>query len=615
MTDEQLNGINEWSLEGESLHTPKKTPGSPGYNPLLDRDGYCYYDYLRDLEKMGDNEEDWKKPSKEWVAFDKLLRKQTEKMKGIGERFLNLLNEAKSKTGHSLKWEHWDLSETVELLSYLEYCSEIYNSSDEIEIENLKKYLERWAKTYDDYEKLYPIVRSELEKQPIHLELRNEYLKRFLSCYKEIENLRIDPEITFEKDTLDTTKNLFHNAGGDLSTITPEYIERYICKDCKNLEEEIDRFSEIIRNKPTTNNGLIQPDSTVHWIDSVSVSRGFDKVYPEKLARIEPCIENGQLVKRVDIPLRRGTNGTDDIVIPVAYQYTNGKGEPDPWENRILETAMSVMIEKDSESIKKGRIDLHGGFITVGRTAFLRCCLGVDKNTDVRPQMDDFVKTLESLKERTCEVCFTNLKGHTILGVDDYSDLFSTLRYPLLDYFTGRVPKKDGSMEEVIHLRSYPITEAKDFYTGQKESISYHLFETPKIMRSEMKSKTQDLADKYNLWNNPKSPPEDRYINIQGNKTNALLKDWIMKQISMGRILGKNPSGTIKLNLSEMYSYLDLGTGKESSRKTRGDRRKIAGQYLLSLMEKDNGPIYGFEFNRPNTNKYEEIVLSVPITD
>lgn len=610
MTDEQLNGINEWSLEGEYLHTPKKTPGSPGYNPLLDRDGYCYYDYLRDVKQGAST--NYENVSDECNEFLELLTTQTVKVPGIGERFERLWNEAKSRIGHPLEWEHWNYNSTFKM-KMEGYCLEIYNSSDEKEIENLEKLLEDLAETYDNYEKIYPIVRSELEKEPTHLELRNELLEELRTNLRSFSDI---PDITFENNVLFIIENLFSNVKGDISKITPDYIEKYIRNDCEDLKERINEFSGKIRNKSTTDISLIQPDSIVRFIDSMSVSTGFDKIYPEKLARIEPCIENGQLVKRVDIPLKRGANGTDDIVIPVAYQYTNGKGEPNPWENRILETAMSVMLKGDPESIKKGRIDLHGGFITVGRTSFLRWSLGVDKNTDVRPQMDDFIKTLESLKERTCEVCFTNLKGHTILGVDDYSDLFSTLRYPLLDYFSGRVPKKDGSMEEVIHLRSYPITEAKDFYTGQKKSIPYHLFETPKIMRSEMKSKTQDLADEYKLWNNPKSPPEDRYIYIQGNKTNALLKDWIIKQIIVGPNLGKNRSGTIKLNLSEMYSYLDQGTGKESSKKTKSDRRKIAGQYLLSLMEKEKGPIYGFKLvKKPKKNEYEEIVLSVPITD
>lgn len=622
MTYEQLNEIDEWSLEGESLHIPKKAPGDPGYNPLLDRIGYTFYDYLREVERGSSTKyEDTPEECNEFLRF---MATPTIKVPGVGERFNRLWNEAKSRVEHPLEWEHWDLDSTYRM--YMdEYCQKIYNSSDEEEIENLKKLLEDLAKTYDTYEKIYPIVCSELEKQPSHLELRNERLRILRNHTRSLSDV---PEITFENNVLFVVKSLFSNLKGvvnlsthlegDLSIVTPDYIKEYIRNDCRDLKNEINEISKIIEKRLGTKNSPISTGPILHGFNNTIVSTGYDKIYLAKLAEIEAIIENGEQMKKVGLPLKRGTSKADDIVIPITYQYTNGKGEPDPWENRILETAMSVMAEGDPKSIRKGHIQPMRP-IAIGRTAFLRSCLGVDKNTDVRPQIDDFIKTLGSLKERTCEVRLENLKGHTIQGIDDSSEVFSaTLRYPLLDFFTGRVYRNDGSViEEVIYLRSYPITEAKDFYSGQKKFLPSNLYETPKIMRSEMKSKTQDLADEYNLWNNPKDPPEDRYIKIQGYKTNAILKDWIMKQIVLGRSLSKNPTGQIKLNLSEMYDYLSLGADKEISKKTKGDRRKIAGQYLICLMEKGNdSPIYGFEFvKKPGKNEYEGILLSVPVSE
>lgn len=621
MIDEQYNVINEWSLEGEVLHTPKKTMREPGYNPLLDREGYCYYDYLRDLEKLEENEDAWKRISKKYVEFRELLGKPVVKVDDLGKRFLRLLNEAKSKIERPLTWEHWNLDKKPELIRFDGYCSEIFNSSDDIEIENLKRYLEDWAKIYDSYEKLYPLIQSELEKQPEHLEIRKEYLDAVTSYLRTIENLIAIPEITFEKDVRDTTRNFFDFIEGDLSLATSDYVRKFIEKDCNGLKEAIKNFlNNSIKTDAELETRLKNDDCPIykgpvkHGIKNTAVSTGFDKIYPWKVAGIDTEVVNEKEVKQVGLPLSRGRNGGNEAVLPVAYQYKNGKGEPDPWENRILEKVMSAMIEEDPESIKRGRIQPKE-LIRIGKTALLRMCLGVDNETDVRPQMDDFIETLNSLKERTIEIRSNNLKGH-IIGIDDDSEVFSTtIQYPLLDFLMGKALRDDGSViEEIFVIRSYPPTEWKDYIFGQRKYLPSNLDETPKMWRSEMKSKTQDLADKYNLWNNPKDPPDKQYVYIQGYKTNAVLKDWILKQIVLGPKLDKNPPGKIKMALSELYDTLDLTTGKRSSKKTRGDRRKIAGQYLLYLMEKGNSSIYGFEFEKER-NEYKTILISVSISD
>ncbi len=579
---------NIWGLEGRDIR-PRCSPGEPGYNPILDRAEYDWYDYKRDLIA----EDEYCKldvrlySSNTNAYFDEEERRRVEfrkehpRMAEIEDlietdlrdydpsecqRYETFLEKAIEKAEFP-EWNHWS---TEDIIAYLRLPLSVglyyadgdhWGRSDEELLSRMREKVSDVIQETTALDKVYSMLERIVEDYPQWIDLR---LKQGL----------FEPEKGRAHALEWASLNYLDSLGYDYSRISMIGLTGYIQGDIEWLEESYTNS----QNEPVLNTrpAILRKNVISTTPESMLMTSGHEIISDAIWNQTPTFLKTPGLWER---KVYRPTDRDKGTGIPTVWR-TKKKEGLDPWDLTICNTIFGLMAEKFPEELyqESRKLSNDRSYNTFIQT-LLKQCLGVKKDRGA-DQIRDFEKTLLDLRECTL------MSGFTESDTQD-ADLVEIARHkPLLEWEYATVKTENGTIsnEIVISFTSFPYLGYRDFLENHRFRIGSELRFTEDLQRSHVKERTRAKADKLNLWD------KSEEICIRGNRHNAVMKDMIISIIRTGTLEmldnnKPNRDGWIEIDLIKVIKRA-WGTEKPNRNK-KNDCRKHILKFLIHLMEKD----------------------------